>query len=154
MVLLRHLAVLLSSLPLLACQQAERKHFDHSYAVRGNAQELNSKEVEPAYLAFANATLAQADQEKFDTPPRLVRAPQPIMPTKDMIEEYDGEVTVKVHFTERGDVGKLELLRSTKSSFTAAAYAALWQWKIEPPTSGGNPRPFVVIQKFNFRTRR
>ncbi len=150
----RHIAVLLACVPLSACEQPERKHFSYGYSIPGNSQELNSKEVEPAYLALANAKLAQADQEQYDTPPKLLRAPQPIMPTKDMIEEYDGEVVVKVHFNEQGDVAKLELVRSTKSSFTAAAYAALWQWKIEPPRRGGVPKPYVAIQRFAFRTER
>lgn len=150
----RRLALLVTCFPLLACQQVERRHFDYGYKVRGNAQEFTSQEVEPAYLAIANATLAKHQDEQYDTPPRLLRAPQPIIPTKDMIERYDGEVVVKVHFSEQGDVVKLDLVRSTKSSFTAAAYAALWQWKIEPPRRGGAPQPYVAIQRFAFGTER
>jgi TonB family protein len=116
-----------------------------------DGRQLSEREAEEAHRDAINARQIGGDQ-KFDSPVRMLFAPQPVMPPEDTEAAVVGRVTVRITFGEDGAVEQTQILESTKQSLSEAVLAAVSRWKVAPLTSEGKPAKLVARQTFSFRT--
>jgi TonB family protein len=133
------------------CASPSATRYWSEYRV-GQSGGLSAEEAELAHKSLAtNGAMADAGR-RFDTPPKLLRAPQPAMSREDIDAQVTGEVVVQIYFNERGFVEKTVVLQSTKASLTESVIAAVSQWQISPVTRKGSPAGLVARQAFSFKT--
>jgi TonB family protein len=63
-----------------------------------------------------------------------------------------GQVLIEIQFNEDGEFVRAAVIQSTNESLTRDVVAAVSQWRIEPPTSGGKRTGVRVRQTFRFQT--
>lgn len=145
---------LLVVLLLAACASEPSYRYEVSYRMAESTQLLNRQNAERAVITSFDATaLAMQDLEPKDRP-RLIRAPQPVMPPDDIVAGVIGNVDVEIWFNEAGTVTRVEVLKSVKESLSDAVRAAVSQWQIVPPRRDGKPRVLVARQRFEFGIER
>ena len=114
--------------------------------------QLSEQQAEEAHRNAINAREIGGADQKFDSPVRMLFAPQPVMPPEDTEAAIVGSVTVRITFGEDGAVEQAQILESTKQSLSEAVLAAVSQWKIAPLTREGRPAKLVARQRFQFRS--
>jgi TonB family protein len=137
---------------LLSAGCASPRYYYSTYQVAGATTQLTAASAEEVHLAAVNSNALVADTPKFDTPIRLVRAPQPAMSREDTDARVIGRVVVEVVFGESGAVESTRILESTKESLSEAVIAAVSRWAIAPLTREGKPVKLVARQPFAFKT--
>src|SRR5450432_1777602 len=124
-----------------------------TYRIGTSPVELDRVSAEAAHISAANAQMQQQPAARFDSPLKLLRAPQPALPRADALRNQLDEVVVDIHFNELGLVERAVVVRSTGESLTETVIAATSQWQIEPAKRAGQAVKVVVRQSFAFDTR-
>jgi TonB family protein len=93
----------------------------------------NGKPVQVSVNLPVNFHLSPLDH------PVPVKTVKPRYPDIAQDNEIQGQVSIKVHVTERGDVDEVQLVSSTNHSLEKAAMDAVRQWKFRPAVRDGKP---------------
>ena len=148
-----HLVVaLLPILLLTACAATSSSQYRSEYDIVGHVGRVDESTAERLQIAAVDAALQQDVATYYDQPPRLIRAPQPTMPTADIDERVTGKVVVDILFAESGRVEQIFIRESPTESLTQSVRSAVQQWQITPSTRAGKPAKVQARQTFIFKT--
>jgi len=79
------------------------------------------------------------DQGKETGVPKVISQVAPVYPMGLRMDGETGEVTVRIIVDTNGDVQDASVLKSSDPDLSAAALAAVKQWKFSPPSRNGRP---------------
>jgi TonB family protein len=148
-----HRSAFLISVALLSgCASSQHPRYALTYQIAGLPTTFDEFSVERAHRANANDDQLLVTQRTFDTPIKLLSAPQPVMPASDIEDRVVGEVVVEILFAEDGTFEKMTVVRSTRESLSRAVLDAVSRWKITPPVRSGKPAKFTARQAFKFQS--
>jgi protein TonB len=86
-----------------------------------------------------------SDVEMVFIQPKYAENPKPLYPREAQRKGYQGEVVLKVEVLSNGQVGQIDVKRSSGHEILdRSALAAVKQWKFIPARKGENPVPFWV----------
>jgi len=134
------------------CASTSPTPYPTTYRVSGSQTELSGPAAEEAHRRSAEKAVFSGNARPFDQPLKLLRAPQPVMPTEDIKAGVTGRVVVEISFAESGAVESVRILESSKQSLAECVIAAVSRWAIAPATREGKPSKVIVRQPFNFDT--
>jgi protein TonB len=93
-----------------------------------------------------------SDVEMLFAQPRYAENPKPIYPREARKKEYQGEVILKVEVLSDGQVGQVEVKRSSGHDILdRSALAAVRQWRFIPAKRGENAIPLWVNIPIKFQ---
>jgi TonB family protein len=105
-----------------------------------------------APIAFPRHCLAQEPGHRTVTPVRRVFS-EPSYPTRAMVLEASGDVTVQFVVDVNGQPRAIQIIEATAPQlFARTAMAAIRRWRYEPPRSDGKPVevPVQVVVRFTY----
>jgi protein TonB len=101
-------------------------------------------------VAMKNPSLS--DGEILLVQPRYAENPKPIYPQEARRKGYEGEVILKVEVLSNGQVGQVEVKKSSGHALLdRSALAAVKQWKFVPAKKGGAQVPLWVNIPIKFQ---
>jgi protein TonB len=104
----------------------------------------------PAAIAPAAAPTAPpspapaAAPPTVETPPQISRIVKPIYPAFALRARIGGTVILRVHVTEDGRAGQIEVVRGVAGGLTESAVNAVRNWRFEPARRGGVAVPGLI----------
>ena len=105
---------------------------------------LPSKEVEPLETASPKepvnvAKTGPSSEETFLAQPRYLQNPRPVYPREARRRGYQGEVLLRVEVIASGEVGQVEVKRSSGHEILdRSALTTVKQWRFVPAQKGAN----------------
>ena len=119
---MRMLVPLILALLLVGgCASKPAYRYYSTYRVEGATGELLAPEAAQAHLNAANSRIQERTDGRYDKPIRLISAPQPVMPPKAIDERIEGDVKVRILFSEAGKDDSTSTLDSTGLAHPALA---------------------------------
>jgi TonB family protein len=117
----------------------------------GNPIPQTSSSEKP-HMAMKSPSLSES--EIVFAQPRYAENPKPLYPREAKKKGYEGEVLLRVEVLSNGQVGKIELRRSSGHEvLDRSAITAVKQWRFIPATKDGAPVPVWVNIPVAFQLR-
>lgn len=108
------------------------------------------EEERPGKILDKGVILAQGEVK----PPKLIKKVEPVYPPQAKEQGIEGIVILEAQTDARGNVVKVNLLKSESTLFNLPAIEAVKQWKYQPLIINGQPTPVVFTVTVFFKHKK